>query len=416
MKALAVLAIKGGVGKTLISTGIARALARNNKVVLLDADIDSANAASILGTEGKAKITEDHKVEPVMTEDGVLVYSMETVWADSTLSLTESATKGLLNTMVSMAIKQNPDYIIIDSPAGASAVFRGMLDILSANDIPRSSVVVSEPNVIKDLARMVKICNHGFMPIQGFVENKSGCMVGGEIVKTVEERLFTPHGKGGVYKYAERMGGKLLTTLPLTSQREKLDLSYEAGKEIAEKLDDDMYINPDVTIDESFIRNLVLLIKETVKIINNRLPIAQLQKRYGVIGGGGLVTQLELKDARGLAKRMGLGKINLMTKDGQIKLIRNPEEVAGGVRIDAKELRDGLRMKKEALDSVKGEYTEIPYSLTEAVRLGFAEIWENPHAEVKVDSWTMMMVLDYIMRDYIGEDELKGLAEELDII
>jgi len=75
---VAVVSGKGGVGKSLVSAGLAAALARSGrKVGLLDADLHGPTAARMLGVRAASLVVREHEVEPALAPCGVRVMSSD---------------------------------------------------------------------------------------------------------------------------------------------------------------------------------------------------------------------------------------------------------------------------------------------------------------------------------------------------
>ena len=69
---------KGGVGKSLVSAGLAAALAgRGRATGLLDADLHGPTAARMLGVRGASLVVKDGEVEPKLAPSGVRVMSSD---------------------------------------------------------------------------------------------------------------------------------------------------------------------------------------------------------------------------------------------------------------------------------------------------------------------------------------------------
>ena len=75
---VAVVSGKGGVGKSLVSAGLAAALARSGRRVgLLDADLHGPTAARMLGVRASGLAVRDDEVEPPVAACGVRVMSSD---------------------------------------------------------------------------------------------------------------------------------------------------------------------------------------------------------------------------------------------------------------------------------------------------------------------------------------------------
>jgi ATP-binding protein involved in chromosome partitioning len=81
-RVLAVLSGKGGVGKSFVTAGIARALARVGRIGVLDADFNGPTAAALLHLPVARCTLRDAAIEPVVSPDGVRCFSMALLLED----------------------------------------------------------------------------------------------------------------------------------------------------------------------------------------------------------------------------------------------------------------------------------------------------------------------------------------------
>lgn len=391
-KAILCAGLKGGVGKTTLATSVAKNL---DKVTVIDGDIDSSNYASIMGVEEKAEITKNHEIQPVR-ENGTDIYSIETLFQKTAISLREGEEKKLVSRLVHHAVKGQPEYLVVDCPPGSSSAFRGLIDALSERNVERTVIAISQPNALSDLERLVTVCNHFFLPIAGFIENMSGI----EGCPDLE-----PFGKGGVKDYCEELGGKFFGRIPLVGQEKTEEVMSPIVKEAVDHIiSKDTFMNRNPYPKAGFWDKAKSLINMGLASLSNNLPIGKLREEYG-FEEENLILEIHITD---LDK-----KIHFRVRGGRIKYVKNPPIVAGGIKLPLKELRDSLRLKKEVLDSPTGEVKEMKYSVTEAIELGFASIWRNQEVDLPIEPYDMLMLFEYLLREHIGRDKIKNyLADE----
>ncbi len=179
---VAVMSGKGGVGKSYVTSWLARAAAPESKVGVLDADLRSPTVARLLGASGPLKVSESG-VEPSIAEDGIAVVSMDLLldeghplqWRSSTgdsfawRGLLEA---GALREFLSDVVWGALDLLLVDLPPGTDGVtdlyelvpsLAGVLAVTIPSDEARRSV-----------ARSLRAAQDSAMPVLGVVENMSG--------------------------------------------------------------------------------------------------------------------------------------------------------------------------------------------------------------------------------------------------
>ncbi len=208
---VAVYACKGGVGKSTVSTNLATALSiRGAKVGLLDADIHGPNIPLMMGTSGRAEVSENNKITPIIGH-GVKTMSLSYV-------MDTDAPKIWRGPMIHGAVQQllrdtewgDLDYLIIDLPPGT-----GDAQLTVVQSVPLSGVViVSTPQAVSllDGAKGIGMFQKLNVPLLGLVENMSGfeCPHCKEVTN-----IFST---GGGRKEAERLNIPFLCAVPIDPQ------------------------------------------------------------------------------------------------------------------------------------------------------------------------------------------------------
>lgn len=406
--------IKGGTGKSTISQELAYALRdEGHNIGVLDADIDSANLASRFGTDEMVSFEGDHMIKPVQV-DGISLYSMENAFDDSSFSQSGEFMGDVVADMVTSSNWGNLDYLVVDCPPGSSDVFESLVRALRANILGMVSVGISD--AADDTGRLVRICNHNWVPILGFVENMSGVYChGGEVTcenTEGEEHTVAPFGQGATKQLCDSLGGTYFGGVPLCGDETEIsDAASETIDSIVEGVEDadEPELPEDNIGDKSFIRNLWGGISSGIKEMNNNIPVDQIQERFGVEGREPLIIKLELTDAgpiTGLFSSVVLtvddGRIKVM-KPGQAK--RKGVNVEAGMKISSQDLADAIKGEKKVMRSVNGEIATEPYSIIDAVKMGDAEVWGD-----KVIN--RLSVLDKILSEVVDMNEIqKAMAE-----
>jgi ATP-binding protein involved in chromosome partitioning len=181
---VAVVSGKGGVGKSLVSAGLASALAHAGRSVgLLDADLHGPTAARMLGVRGAGLVVGEREVEPKLAASGVRVMSSDLLLAEGApLAWREPGHDGFVwrGTLAAGMLREflgdvawgSLDLLLVDMPPGSER-----LDTL-AGLVPdlRGVVVVTIPSEAsyRAVKRAVEAARAGQIPILGVVENMAG--------------------------------------------------------------------------------------------------------------------------------------------------------------------------------------------------------------------------------------------------
>ena len=185
---VAVVSGKGGVGKSLVSAGIATALARAGRSIgLLDADLHGPTAARMLGVRAAGLVVGEREVEPKRAASGVRVMSSDLLLAEGApLAWREPGHDGFVwrGTLAAGMLREflgdvawgALDLLLVDMPPGSER-----LDTL-AELVPglRGAVVVTIPSdaSYRAVKRAVEAARSRAIPILGVVENMAGYRCG----------------------------------------------------------------------------------------------------------------------------------------------------------------------------------------------------------------------------------------------
>lgn len=407
--------IKGGTGKSTIAEITANELnSRGYDVGVLDADIDSANLASRLGADEKITFKGDHVVEPV-EHNGMKVFSMYNAFEESSFSQSGEFMSNIVDDMVNSSDWGEVDYMVVDCPPGSSDIFDELVQTLRPNIL--GAVSVGTPDAVKDTVRLIKVCNHNWIPIIGFIENMSGLYCHGEVVDCKnagfsEAHQVAPFGQGTIEEYVNELGGNFIGQIPLCV--EDTDIEEAAPDTIDSLIEsieeaDEPKLPADNTGDKKFIRNVWGTIKEGIKQLNTNMNIERMQNQFGVEGRDPLVMKIKLTDASILTSV--LSEVVLTVDDGKIRPIRPKKakkkglEIEAGIRITSQDLYDAIRGEKKMLRSYTGEVVVEPYSIIDAVKMGDAEIW----GERTVNR---LAVLDKILTEAVDMEDLHQMIED----
>jgi len=403
MKVILSTSSKGGVGKSEVAKLTSYQLNRDGyDVAMMDADIDSSNLSSRMGIDERVEHTEGDKIEPV-EKDGINVYSMESAFDDSSFSQSGEFMRLVIRNMINGTNWNDPDYLVVDTPPGTKDIFDELIDVL--RDDILGAIVVGQSDTVGDVGRMSKVCNHNYVPIVGYIENMSGIWAEGELVKTPKSgNVVAPFGRGRVEQFADNVDGRYLGPIPLCDNTDDIE---EAAKNTIKAIaiavgDAEQAPIPDLNKgDKGFIRNVLGALKATVKTVNEKLNVNDIQNTYGNPEDPKVI-QVEMTDAKG--SWVLPSKVHLQVNDG-LNVLRNPDDVFGGVSMTSQELKFALEGERLVMDSPTALYQDdaintTKYGLVDAVQMGNADIWGE-------DVVNYLSLLDKIFTEVIDQSEIQ---------
>lgn len=210
-KTVAVAAVKGGVGKTLVALNLARMLAeRGHSVALLDADLDNANFCNFTGAEGEIMVDQEKRFIPYEW-NGIQVFSMSLIAGrEKAVSMTGDRYMQILEDVATRSRWGDPDFMVVDLPAGSSDVFQCAMEIFAKTLV--GNVVVTQPTVIDATRRVLNLHRYLEIPVIGVVENMSYFMC----PRHKKEVVWHIFGEGKTRELAEQFDVAFLGEIPLS--------------------------------------------------------------------------------------------------------------------------------------------------------------------------------------------------------
>lgn len=208
-KVIAIVSGKGGVGKSLVTSLLACAMAaRGKKVGILDADITGPSIPKVFGLHERAGGSE-LGLYPVLTKGGIGVMSLNllnenetdpVVWRGPVIA-------GTVKQFWTDVIWGELDYLFIDMPPGTGDVPLTVFQSLPIDGI----IVVTSPQELVSMivTKAVKMAEMMQIPVLGLVENYSyfKCPDCGK-----EHQIF---GQSQIDSVASALGLKVLARLPI---------------------------------------------------------------------------------------------------------------------------------------------------------------------------------------------------------
>jgi len=213
---IAVIAGKGGVGKSLVASNLAMALTmRGRKVAIFDNDYDGPCIPKMLGVTGKRLTLTKKGIEPVVGLEGIKIISMGLItpeWDSLTWfhELRRNATEEFLGHVNYGEL----DYLILDLPPGTSSDAINMMVYLPDLD---GVVAVTMPMKVSQIVvrKALMLSNKAGFRILGIVENMSGYVC--PHCNEITDVLLT----GGGEELAEELGVPFLGKIPIDSRLSK---------------------------------------------------------------------------------------------------------------------------------------------------------------------------------------------------
>ncbi len=379
MKTVLVCSLKGGTGKSTVSCALAKVLSETYPTVLIDADIDSPNVPEIMKLHKERIKVSPNKVELVHLNN-LDVFSFGLI-TDRAVSMRGEAYLQFLVDLMSHADFKVPlkeAVVIIDCPAGASDLFRGVVEAY-ANSIV-GAVVVTTPSTVIDAGKMISILSYFGVPVLGLVCNMSRfkCECGREY------KLFGEPDE--VKELAEKAKVKYYGEIPVIPQgKEDLDAIINSTDIFNEVIEDIMFADPvksRESIKQKLQKKVPKAVKEKIiKVIVNTL--ARLNKKsldkFISEGFGGNTIELLITD-----NEEPITQIYLKLTPQKILVLKQPKEVDLTICADLKTLIDIVEDRLSIEDAVMMGEIEI-YGSGGAVRaMAFLQkLWEEMKEDVK---------------------------------
>jgi ATP-binding protein involved in chromosome partitioning len=211
---IAVSSGKGGVGKSMVATNLATALAMDGKKVgLLDADIYGPNIPIMFGESSPPGVTGEpgaERIAPVEAH-GVRLMSLGFMLDKEQPAIMRGPLiSGILRQFLEQVAWGSLDYMVVDMPPGTGDA---QISLVQTIDIDGAVMVTTPQNVSTgDVRRGVRMFEKVNTRVLGIVENMSGyeCPHCGEVVE-----IF---GRGGGEELARELDLPFLGRVPLDAK------------------------------------------------------------------------------------------------------------------------------------------------------------------------------------------------------
>jgi ATP-binding protein involved in chromosome partitioning len=170
---IAVASAKGGVGKTTVSTQLARALAADSDrdVGIFDADLYGPNVPELLDLEGPVSADAEGRAEPIETDD-LTAMSVGLIANDEPLAWRGAMAHEAVSELFEDTAWGALDTLVVDLPPGTGDIVLTALQSLPID----GAVLVSTPHPtsVGDTSRSATLFEENGVPLLGTVVNMRG--------------------------------------------------------------------------------------------------------------------------------------------------------------------------------------------------------------------------------------------------
>ena len=173
-RVIAVMSGKGGVGKSLVTSLLATAMARRgHRVGVLDADITGPSIPKIFGVKGEVQKNDEAQagIRPLKSAGGIDIMSINLLLKDESDPVVWRGpiVAGVVQQFWQDVVWENEDFLFVDMPPGTGDVPLTVLQSLPVDGI----IVVTSPQELVSMIveKAVKMAGLMNAPVLGVVEN-----------------------------------------------------------------------------------------------------------------------------------------------------------------------------------------------------------------------------------------------------
>lgn len=216
-----VLSGKGGVGKSTVTSMLARSLASDESVNVgvLDIDLCGPSLPRTLGVEGEQVHQSGSGWSPVFVEENLSLMSAGFLLPSPDAAVIWRGPKK--NGLIKQLLRdvdwtdnngQPLDFLLIDTPPGTSDEHLSIVQYMAKAKLDGAVIVTTPQDVaILDVKKEISFCRKVGLPILGIIENMSSFVC----PKCSHESQILPSTSGGAAKLSEDNGVALLGKIPL---------------------------------------------------------------------------------------------------------------------------------------------------------------------------------------------------------
>ncbi|MBA7547617.1 Iron-sulfur cluster carrier protein [subsurface metagenome] len=397
VKTTGVCAVKGGVGKSIISQNIANGLSeRGHKVGLIDADLDNSCFATFTGCTEEIEISKDKHFNPYLWGN-IQVFSMSLIAGKTKgVSMTEDRYAQILDDIVQCS-DWDIEYLVVDLPSGSGSIFRTAMEIFAKNLV--GNIIISQPSMSDATERMIGLHKYLDVPILGVIENMSyfSCP------HHKEPKVFHLFGKSTVDELGKKYEVEVLGKIPLNENiaknlAEGNPLFPAANKEMLKPIELACEKLVDTPIPKtSFLEKLKESVAEKIKpeiekvilglllALKKDFDVEKVRTEKGFTEKHPFL--LVITDDSG---KKEITHVAMRLDENGMKIIRNPKQVDYEFALSFKTLARAIMGKKK----VDGNF--IPFDAEDAWLMGDVRVYGSGYSPRTVS----------VLRDVFKDDEL----------
>jgi ATP-binding protein involved in chromosome partitioning len=326
LKVICVSAVKGGVGKTMISLNIARLLkAKGHKVGLIDADFDNANFAQFTQINGTldADPVDGFKL---YNWDGIPVFSMSLIAGrEKSVSM---PSEQYWQFVADIATKSHwdVDYLIVDLPGGGGDVFKASVQVFAQDLV--GNLIVIQPSMWDAANRVLNLHQYFDVPVVGIIENMESLTCGhcgaayapfGDPIGEKLSAKYNVPNLGGI-PLDLLMAEKLISGQPWIEGTGLETLNRAINRmEMMEKVPPGFFEKFKAKLMEGIRDDMVKVIGHILLAINRNLPVSKIVESTGFVEAQPVMFHL-VDDT----KTVELMQFAIRINGGQVKVLKKP--------------------------------------------------------------------------------------------
>ncbi|XP_045033292.1 cytosolic Fe-S cluster assembly factor nubp1 isoform X1 [Daphnia magna] len=231
-----ILSGKGGVGKSTITTMIARVFAQDlaKNIAVMDVDICGPSTPRIMGVEGETVHQSGSGWSPVYIGENLSLMSVGLLLGspDDAVIWRGPKKNGLIKQFLTEVDWGSLDYLFMDTPPGTSDEHLSIAQYMIPCQLTGAIIVTSPQEIsLLDVRKEINFCRKVNIPIIGIVENMSWFVC----PKCTKESIIFPASTGGARQMASEFHLPFLGQIPLDH---RLAQSCDEGNDFFEAYSD----------------------------------------------------------------------------------------------------------------------------------------------------------------------------------